>query len=158
MTLPVPIKQLAGVTITRQNCTRIAHRKKLARHALLLFGPGTLDFTRGGAREGTRTLKPFGTRSLVLAKIAARNKPRQLASCLEYIACNDASMVFRRSYGVHSTNACRQACKVRRSTLVEEFIAEAKEIQYQNRLAEECRRHNYLELMRLPMKLGRRRK
>lgn len=99
-----------------------------------------------------------------LAEIAARMTPRQLAFCLEYLACHRATVAYRRSYGEHSTDPARQAYKVRHSPQVEEFIAEAKEIQYQNRLAEEARkaaerrRHNYLELMPMMMKLGRRRK
>ena len=62
--------------------------------------------------------------------------------------------------GDHSTDPARQAYKVRHSPLEEEFIAEAKDIQYQNRLAEgariaaERRRHNFLALIPMLMKLG----
>lgn len=88
-----------------------------------------------------------------LEEIAHWMTPRQFKFCLEFLTCHRATVAYRRAYGEHSTDAARQGYKVRHSPLVEEFLAEARQIQWENKLAEEARKaverrcHNYLGLM-----------
>jgi len=88
-----------------------------------------------------------------LEEIAQWMTPRQFKFCQEFLVCHRATVAYRRAYGEHSTDAARQGYKVRHSPLVEEFLTEARQIQWEKHCEEEerkCRErriHNYLELM-----------
>jgi len=96
-----------------------------------------------------------------LDEIAARMTPRQFKFCLEFLTCHRATVAYRRAYGEHSTDAARQGYKVRHSPLVEEFLATARQVQWEKHCEEEerkCRErriHNYLELMPRRLKQAR---
>lgn len=97
-----------------------------------------------------------------LDEIAAWMTPKQYRFCLEFMTCHRATVAYRRAYGEHGTDAARQAYKVRHSPLVEEFLAEARQIQWEKRCEEEERKcqerriHNYLELLPRLLKSARR--
>ncbi|MFO1482399.1 MAG: terminase small subunit [Verrucomicrobiaceae bacterium] len=99
-----------------------------------------------------------------LDEIASRMTPKQFRFCLEFLTCHRATEAYRRAYSEHSTDAARQGYKVRHSPLVEEYLATARQIQWEKRCEEEerkCRErriHNYLELMPRRLKSARRKR
>jgi len=74
-----------------------------------------------------------------LEEIASLMNPRQYRFCLEYLICNSARDAYTRAYG-SSSDPNRQAYKVRHSSLVEQFLAAVRQIEWENRLAEQERK------------------
>lgn len=74
-----------------------------------------------------------------LEEIASLMNPRQYRFCLEYLVSNNAREAYSRVYGA-SSDPNRQAYKVRHNSLVEEFLAAVRQIEWENRLAEDERK------------------
>jgi Terminase small subunit len=100
---------------------------------------------------------------LTLEEVSGLMNPRQYRFCLEYLACNNAREAYSRAYGT-SSDPGRQAYKVRHNPLVEEFLAVVRQIEWENRIAEEQRkaqersRFNIFEMYPRLLKTGRRSK
>lgn len=72
-----------------------------------------------------------------LDELTKRMSPRQYRFCIEFLSCHKANEAYRRAYGGRSSNPARQGYKVRHGKAVEAFLSEVRQLEWENRMAEE---------------------